>query len=70
MTGAIEPAEAELFERRFGGLRRLYGVQGAQRVFDAAPARNHRESRQHFRPPAFIDKFKLIGGFRANAQRT
>lgn len=25
----------ELFERRFGGLRRLYGVDGAQRVFDA-----------------------------------
>ena len=23
------------FERRFGGLRRLYGVQGAQKVFDA-----------------------------------
>ncbi len=23
------------FERRFGGLRRLYGVEGAQRVFDA-----------------------------------
>lgn len=23
------------FERRFGGLRRLYGAQGAQRVFDA-----------------------------------
>ena len=23
------------FERRFGGLRRLYGVQGAQRLFDA-----------------------------------
>ncbi|MGE0428328.1 MAG: ThiF family adenylyltransferase [Hydrogenophaga sp.] len=28
------PAE-ELFERRFGGLRRLYGVTGAQRIFDA-----------------------------------
>lgn len=27
--------EAERFERRFGGLRRLYGVDGAQRVFDA-----------------------------------
>ncbi len=25
----------ERFERRFGGLRRLYGVDGAQRVFDA-----------------------------------
>ncbi|MDR7092292.1 tRNA threonylcarbamoyladenosine dehydratase [Hydrogenophaga laconesensis] len=26
---------AEVFERRFGGLRRLYGVDGAQRIFDA-----------------------------------
>lgn len=26
---------AEDFERRFGGLRRLYGVAGAQRIFDA-----------------------------------
>ncbi|MCU0925704.1 MAG: ThiF family adenylyltransferase, partial [Hydrogenophaga sp.] len=26
---------AEQFERRFGGLRRLYGVAGAQRIFDA-----------------------------------
>ncbi|MDP1686377.1 MAG: tRNA threonylcarbamoyladenosine dehydratase [Hydrogenophaga sp.] len=25
----------ERFERRFGGLRRLYGVEGAQRIFDA-----------------------------------
>lgn len=25
----------ELFERRFGGLRRLYGVDGSQRIFDA-----------------------------------
>lgn len=25
----------EIFERRFGGLRRLYGVDGAQRIFDA-----------------------------------
>lgn len=25
----------ERFERRFGGLRRLYGVDGAQRIFDA-----------------------------------
>jgi len=25
----------ETFERRFGGLRRLYGVEGAQRIFDA-----------------------------------
>ena len=27
--------DAERFERRFGGLRRLYGVPGAQRIFDA-----------------------------------
>lgn len=27
--------QAPDFERRFGGLRRLYGVDGAQRVFDA-----------------------------------
>jgi tRNA A37 threonylcarbamoyladenosine dehydratase len=26
---------SELFERRFGGLRRLYGVDGSQRIFDA-----------------------------------
>jgi tRNA threonylcarbamoyladenosine dehydratase len=26
---------ADGFERRFGGLRRLYGVEGAQRIFDA-----------------------------------
>lgn len=25
----------ELFERRFGGLRRLYGLEGSQRIFDA-----------------------------------
>lgn len=25
----------DTFERRFGGLRRLYGVQGAQRIFEA-----------------------------------
>lgn len=25
----------EVFERRFGGLRRLYGAEGAQRIFDA-----------------------------------
>lgn len=25
----------DVFERRFGGLRRLYGVEGAQRIFDA-----------------------------------
>lgn len=25
----------EVFERRFGGLRRLYGIEGAQRIFDA-----------------------------------
>jgi len=29
------PLDAERFERRFGGLRRLYGVQGAQRIFGA-----------------------------------
>jgi tRNA A37 threonylcarbamoyladenosine dehydratase len=28
-------SEHDAFERRFGGLRRLYGVQGAQRIFDA-----------------------------------
>jgi tRNA A37 threonylcarbamoyladenosine dehydratase len=28
-------AAAEDFERRFGGLRRLYGTEGAQRIFDA-----------------------------------
>ncbi|MBX3610201.1 MAG: tRNA threonylcarbamoyladenosine dehydratase [Hydrogenophaga sp.] len=27
--------DADRFERRFGGLRRLYGVDGAQRIFDA-----------------------------------
>lgn len=26
---------SEVFERRFGGLRRLYGIEGAQRIFDA-----------------------------------
>ena len=30
-----EAAQAVDFERRFGGLRRLYGVTGAQRIFDA-----------------------------------
>lgn len=34
MSGASEAA-ADLFERRFGGLRRLYGLEGAQRIFDA-----------------------------------
>ena len=29
-----EAAQAVDFERRFGGLRRLYGVTGAQRIFD------------------------------------
>lgn len=29
------PDMSEAFERRFGGLRRLYGIAGAQRVFDA-----------------------------------
>lgn len=28
-------SSSETFERRFGGLRRLYGVEGAQRIFDA-----------------------------------
>lgn len=30
-----EPTTHELFERRFGGLRRLYGMEGSQRIFDA-----------------------------------
>lgn len=30
-----QPDTAESFERRFGGLRRLYGVDGAQRIFNA-----------------------------------
>lgn len=30
-----ETPAIELFERRFGGLRRLYGMEGAQRIFDA-----------------------------------
>ena len=30
-----EPTPHERFERRFGGLRRLYGVEGSQRIFDA-----------------------------------
>lgn len=36
-TELVELAEtdAAVFERRFGGLRRLYGVAGAQRIFDA-----------------------------------
>ncbi|MBS3997935.1 MAG: tRNA threonylcarbamoyladenosine dehydratase [Hydrogenophaga sp.] len=29
------PLPDEGFERRFGGLRRLYGVEGAQRIFEA-----------------------------------
>jgi tRNA A37 threonylcarbamoyladenosine dehydratase len=32
VTEALDPA---VFERRFGGLRRLYGVTAAQRIFDA-----------------------------------
>lgn len=28
-------ADSAVFERRFGGLRRLYGSEGAQRIFDA-----------------------------------
>ena len=35
MIPSVEPTEADLFERRFGGLSRLYGVEGAQRIFDA-----------------------------------
>lgn len=35
LRGPQEAAEAVDFERRFGGLRRLYGVTGAQRIFDA-----------------------------------
>lgn len=41
MTGAsgiddpIHLNTTEIFERRFGGLRRLYGFEGAQRIFDA-----------------------------------
>lgn len=31
----MDAEHAESFERRFGGLRRLYGIEGAQRVFDA-----------------------------------
>lgn len=31
----MNPITPEVFERRFGGLRRLYGVEGAQRIFDA-----------------------------------
>lgn len=32
----MSPApDDEVFERRFGGLRRLYGSEGAQRIFDA-----------------------------------
>lgn len=34
-AGTGWPADAPDFERRFGGLRRLYGPMGAQRVFDA-----------------------------------
>lgn len=36
MTELAPPATPDSgFERRFGGLRRLYGVAGAQRIFDA-----------------------------------
>jgi tRNA A37 threonylcarbamoyladenosine dehydratase len=31
----VTSLSAEIFERRFGGLRRLYGVDGAQRIFEA-----------------------------------
>ena len=30
-----ESESAQAFERRFGGLRRLYGVEGAQRIYEA-----------------------------------
>lgn len=33
MNGGV--LDRDRFERRFGGLRRLYGVEGAQRIFDA-----------------------------------
>lgn len=35
MSAAVDSAAQTDFERRFGGLRRLYGVEGAQRVFGA-----------------------------------
>lgn len=31
----VHKKTTDIFERRFGGLRRLYGVEGAQRIFDA-----------------------------------
>lgn len=34
-TASLAPKPDEGFERRFGGLRRLYGVEGAQRIFQA-----------------------------------
>lgn len=35
MSERLAVGDREDFERRFGGLRRLYGVLGAQRIFDA-----------------------------------
>jgi tRNA A37 threonylcarbamoyladenosine dehydratase len=35
VPAAVSALAGEVFERRFGGLRRLYGVAGAQRIFDA-----------------------------------
>ena len=35
MSASDGPTDTELFERRFSGLRRLYGVAGAQHIFDA-----------------------------------
>ncbi len=32
---STEALPSDVFERRFGGLRRLYGVAGSQRIFDA-----------------------------------
>lgn len=34
-NGTTAPVMTPDFERRFGGLRRLYGQEGAQRIFDA-----------------------------------
>lgn len=37
-TQGVDPIQQHasgIFERRFGGLRRLYGAEGAQRIFDA-----------------------------------
>ncbi|EWS65316.1 sulfur acceptor protein CsdL [Hydrogenophaga sp. T4] len=34
-NGTTAPVMTPDFERRFGGLRRLYGQEGSQRIFDA-----------------------------------